>query len=78
MTPLEEPLDNLPEWPQQDLVAVLAHSGGGSLGQGGHWVAFRRVQGVWWCLDSTVNNIMQVNPFDQQHRLKIELLMFKE
>ena len=29
-------------WPNQRLVAVLAHLGGGALGGGGHWVPYRK------------------------------------
>lgn len=47
-THVEEPADNQAGcWAGQQLVAVLAHTGGGSLQGGGHWVAYRKVGG-WW------------------------------
>ena len=45
VTPIEEPADNQAGcWPNQRLVAVLAHQGGGALGGGGHWVPYRKVR----------------------------------
>jgi len=65
-------------WEQKELVCVLTHTGGGSEGEGGHCVPYRKVNGIWWCLDSQTNRIIVRNPFKYQPDVTIELLIFKE
>lgn len=79
VTPLLEPPDNVPDcWEQQNLVCALTHSGGGDVAGGGHWVAFRKIGDMWWNLDTQTNVIVHQNPFQQQHRHTVELLVFRE
>ena len=61
LSPVTEPLANQPEWPGMEPKCVLAHSA-----NPGHWRAFVKVAGVWWCVDSTHNQIQQLNPFTHQ------------
>ena len=74
-TPVEGPADQDPNWQQMDLLAAVCHSGSAS---SGHWQAFCRLQGVWWNVDPGQSTIVQRNPFQCQHQLKIMLLLLKE
>ena len=76
---VKEPRDNVEGcWEEKELVCVLTHTGGGSEGEGGHCVPYRKVNDIWWCLDSQTNNIIVRNPFMYQPEITIELLIFKE
>ena len=78
MTQIEEPRDNDPAWPDMEVVAVLTHSGGGGQGGGGHWCTYIRRQGVWFCVDTTANLILEKNPFDFQLELTIDIVFIKK
>ena len=60
---------------EKELVCVLAHRGSSS---GGHWVPYRKVEDVWWRLDSLKSHVVQENPFEKQDSQNIEIMMFKE
>ena len=59
------------------VAAVLTHSGGGDQGGDGHWVAYIQRGGVWWCVDTATNTIVQRNPFDWQNHHTIEVVFLK-
>ena len=60
-------------------MAVLTHSGDGSVEEGGHWRAFVREEEVWWKVDSVPVGRevpVQENPFLGQRHHKIMMLAF--
>ena len=74
-TPMEEPPDGHPQWPEMDFLAAVCHSGSPA---SGHWQAFCRREGEWWSVDPGRNAIFRRNPFESQRDLKIVMLLFKE
>ena len=78
MTPIEKPRDNDPAWPDMEVVAVLAHSGGGGQGGGVHWCTYIRPQVVWFCVDTTSNTILEKNPFDILIEHTIDIVFFQK
>ena len=80
-TRIGEPREEDAVWGELQLVGVLVHSGGGSLESGGHWVAYCKRNGQWWCLDSAHSFIINESPFSDNtynSGYNIEVLMFKE
>ena len=71
-TAVEEPQAGDPAWGGREVVAALTSSPG-------HWVAYLRLQGVWWRVDSGgQGHAIQANPFaDQSHRVTIDVLAFR-
>ena len=66
LTPLQLLPDNHAEWPGMCLKAVLAHREQGERGEGRHWIAYLKVQNIWWKTDSASAHILQGDPFQQQ------------
>ena len=38
----------------------------GERGEGRHWIAYLKVQNIWWKTDSASAHILQGDPFQQQ------------
>ena len=76
-TPVLEPHDRDVAWPNKAVVGVLTHSGAGGQGGGGHWVAYIRRGGVWWCVDTATDTIIQRNPFSDQVHHQVKMVFLK-
>ena len=74
-TPVTEPVPHHHQWQGKDVVAVLCHH---QTEDTGHWVTYRKVQGVWIRLDSARIDIVEENPFEvQTDYCTVDLIAFK-
>ena len=58
-SPVQEPRDGEPALFGKQMAAVLVSTPG-------HWIAYIKLRGVWWCVDSVRAHAAQRNPFQCQ------------
>ena len=66
-TAVAAPQPNDPNWPNKQLVMVVAHEGSGAINTPSHWFSFFLVNGQWWKVDTAGRgSITRQDPFVSQ------------